>query len=59
MTLVEKARSHFNLENVDIEELQDVRTIAIENGHSFHIEKSLEDLTNENSCNVTYYEIGV
>lgn len=57
--MVEKARSHFNLENVDIEDLQDVRTIAIEDGHSFHIEKPLEDKTNENSCNVTYYEVGV
>lgn len=57
--LVEKARTHFNLSSVKIEELADVRTIAIENGHSFHIEKQLEEKQNENSCNVTYYEVGV
>jgi secreted Zn-dependent insulinase-like peptidase len=39
--------------------MADVRTTAIEQGHSFHIEKSLEDKQNENSCNVTYYEVGV
>jgi secreted Zn-dependent insulinase-like peptidase len=57
--LVEKARSHFNLEHIKIEELADVRTMAIEDGHSFHVERSLEDKQNENSCNITYYEIGI
>ena len=35
-----------------------VRTVAIEDGHSFLIERPLEDTTNENSCIVTYFEVG-
>jgi secreted Zn-dependent insulinase-like peptidase len=33
--------------------------MAIEDGHSFVVERSLEDKQNENSCNITYYEIGI
>jgi secreted Zn-dependent insulinase-like peptidase len=44
---------------VNIEDLVDVRAIAIEEGHSFLIEKELEDKTNENSCSVVYYEVGI
>ena len=42
-----------------MEDLVDVRAIALEDGHSFLIEQPLEDKRNENSCIVTYYEIGV
>lgn len=42
-----------------IERLADVRTIAIEDGHSFLIERPLQDKNNENSCIVTYYEVGI
>ena len=57
--LVESTREQFKLSSVRIEDLVDVRAIAIEDGHSFLIEQPLEDKTNENSCIVAYYEVGV
>jgi len=57
--LVEKTRSQFKLNETKMEDLVDVRAIALEDGHSFLIEQPLEDEKNENSCIVCYYEIGV
>lgn len=57
--LVESTRDQFKLQSVKIEDLVDVRAIAIEDGHSFLIERPLEDKTNENSCIVASYEVGV
>jgi len=57
--LVEDADKQLHLNPVKIEGLADLRTIAIEDGLSFLIEQPLEDKTNENSCTVTYYEVGV
>lgn len=57
--LVEKAKSRFNLSSIKIEDLADIRSMAVDAGHSFHVERSLVDTTNENSCAVTYYEVGI
>ena len=57
--LVEKAKSRFDLSSIKIEDLADIRAVAVDAGHSFHIERSLIDTTNENSCAVTYYEVGI
>lgn len=47
------------LEPVKIEDLAPIRTLALDEGHSFLIERELEDKTNENSCIITYYEAGL
>jgi secreted Zn-dependent insulinase-like peptidase len=47
------------LNPVKIEDLPDIRAIAIEDGYSYTIEKDLVDKTNENSCLVVYYEVGL
>lgn len=57
--LVEGACKQLNLQPARIEGLADVRAIAIEDGHSFLIEQPLQDASNENSCIVTYYEVGI
>lgn len=44
---------------VKIEDLPDIRAIAIDDGHAYTIEKDLVDKTNENSCLVVYYEVGL
>lgn len=56
--LVEESRKKFDLNSIKIEELPELRTIALEEKKSFHIEIPLEDKSNENSCNLTYYEVG-
>lgn len=56
--LVEESRKKFNLTPVKIEDLPELRTVALEAQTSFHIEMPLEDKTNENSCNLTYFEVG-
>jgi secreted Zn-dependent insulinase-like peptidase len=56
--LVEESRKKFNLASIKIEELPELRTVALESNTSFHIEIPLEDKTNENSCNLTYFEVG-
>lgn len=56
---MENARGRFDLSPIRIEDLAGIRATAIEEGHSFHIEQNLEDDSNENSCAVTYYEVGV
>ena len=57
--LVENARGKFDLSSIRIEDLAAIRGTAVEDGHSFHIEQSLVDSENDNSCAVTYYEVGV
>lgn len=56
--LVEESRKLFNLKTVKIEELPDLRCIALEPKVSFQFEIPLEDKTNENSFNGTLYEVG-
>lgn len=57
--IVDSTRAQFRLSDVKIEDLVDVRAIAIEDGHSFLFEQPLVDKTNENSCIVAHYEVGV
>ena len=47
------------LKPIKIEDLPPIRTIALDEGHSFLLERELEDKTNENSCIITYYELGL
>jgi len=56
--LVEDASKQLDLKAIRVEDLAPVRTIAIEDGHSFLIEHPLQDTTNENSCIMTYFEVG-
>lgn len=57
--LVESARAKLGLGAVQVEDLPDVRAIALESGTSFLIEEPLADEKNENSCSTVYYEVGV
>ena len=41
-----------------IEDITDVQPIALKQGHSFVVEAPLQDKTNENSCNISYFEVG-
>lgn len=59
ISIVTGARSSFNLKGIEVGDLQDIRTLSIGKGHYYHIETQLEDETNENSCAITYYEIGL
>ena len=57
--LVTSARSTLNLNELKVEDLAPVCPIALESGRSVHLEIPLEDDTNENSCAITYYEVGM
>ena len=46
------------LADVKIEELADVRAISLPAGTSLLIEQPLESKDNDNSCCLTYYEVG-
>jgi len=59
ISIVEKAKATLDLQTVKIENLPDVRGIALEPKTSFLIEEPLVDEKNENSCAVAYYEVGV
>ena len=56
--LVADSSKQLNLTPIQVENLAPVRTVAIEDGFSFLIERPLEDTTNENSCIITYFEVG-
>ena len=56
--LVESARQQFNLESIKIEDLPDIRAISLESKVSFQFEIPLTDKTNENSFNMSLYEVG-
>ena len=57
-SLVKKSQDLLKLRAIRIEDLPEVRSILIEEGRSFIVEKDLVDKTNENSCLITYYEVG-
>ena len=57
--MVEKSRKIFNAKPVDKEELVDIRCIALQKGINYLMEIPLEDKTNENSCLITYFEVGL
>ena len=57
-SLVEQSQKHLNLKPIKIEDLPEVRALAIEDGHSFILERDLVDKENQNSCIITYYEVG-
>ena len=56
--IVEHARSCLSLKPFPIEEITDVRAIALDAGSSFVYKVPLADEKNENSCTITYYEVG-
>lgn len=57
--MVEQARQVFNVKPVEKEDLVDVRCIALKQGTNYLLEMPLEDKENENSCLVTYFELGL
>lgn len=56
--LINESQKHLDLKPIKIEDLPEVRALAIEDGHSFIVERDLVDKENENSCIITYYEVG-
>ena len=58
MKMVEEARSKFSLESIKLEDLADVRVVALEASTAFLVEEPLTDVANENSCTLTYFEVG-
>ena len=57
--IVERAKESLSLDTVAIEDLRDVRCIALEPKTSYIIEEPLQDKSNENSCAMVYYEVGL
>ena len=58
ISMVEEARKQLNLKESKIEDLTKIRTIMLEEGKSYLMELPLTDKSNENSCNLTYFEVG-
>lgn len=56
--LAETTSKKFNMEDVDVKTLMQCRTIKLKEGTSFLVERPLDDKENDNSCAITYYEIG-
>jgi len=56
--IVEKTRSTLGLTNLPVTSIGDYQFIALEAGYSTLIVLPLEDKSNENSCSLTYYEVG-
>lgn len=59
INLVDKARATLSVKSVAKEDLVDVRCVALPSGKSVLIERNLDDITNENNCLVTYFEVGL
>lgn len=59
VSLVDTARATLSPHSIAKEDLVDVRCIALPNGKKILIERNLDDLTNENNCLVTYFEVGL
>jgi hypothetical protein len=58
LKIVENVESQLSVKELAVEDLTDVRTIALDNQVAYHIEIPLIDDKNDNSCNLTYYEVG-
>lgn len=56
--IVENTRSTMGLGNVKPEQIGELQPMALKSGNCTLLEMPLEDKTNENSCTLTYYEIG-
>lgn len=56
--LVQNVIEKLALKPFDINELGEVKTLAIEAGKTYSIQVPLEDKKNENSCSLTWFEIG-
>lgn len=59
MGLVDRARSTLRVKSIAKEDLVDVRCVALPSGKQILIERELDDVTNENNCLVTYFEVGL
>jgi len=57
--MVSQASEKFKLAPIGVSDLPDVQAISIPDKISFNIEQPLTDKTNENSCVLTYYELGL
>jgi insulysin len=58
LAIVDNVQKKFDLTELAMEDITDVRTISLDNKVSYHIELPLIDDKNDNSCNLTYYEVG-
>jgi len=56
--MVEKARSLFSLIPADKDDLADVRCVSFKPSAHYSYEVSLTDNDNENSCLLSYFELG-
>ena len=59
MALVEKVRSTLDMKPVTVGELQDINVISIKDGEAHGLMVPLKDEKNENSCVLSYYEVGL
>jgi len=59
IAIVEDSRSQLALSPLAVEDINDVRGIALETGTSFVLEVPLTSDENDNSCTVTDYQVGV
>jgi len=56
--LVEQVRGILNINLTEVSDLPKVRVLDLQPGHSAAICDELEDKKNDNSCTLTYYQIG-
>ena len=56
--IVEKTRETMGLNNLPVEQIGELNPMALKVGTATLLDMPLEDKTNENSCTLTYYEIG-
>ena len=54
--LVENVRAKFALENMKVEDIGEVQPLNLEEGTSVLVRIPLEDVKNENSAVITYYQ---
>lgn len=59
ISTVESIRSNFTLQGIEILDTVEVRPIALEAGRALALESPLTAETNNNSCAVTCFEIGL
>ena len=54
--LVENVKAKFDLNNMKIEDIGEVKPLNLEEGKSYLVRIPLEDVKNENSAVLTYYQ---
>ena len=57
--MVEEVSQVLSLKHLKIEDLADVRALAVQEGEALLLQQPLEDASNDNSCVITYFEVGL